>query len=177
MVIDKYKDELLQSFLDNYCRIYLIDLEKDTIVKILEAEGENREDPVKQKKYSEFNRIYSYSMLEPEYSAWREMMGSIENIRKVLADRNSFTVSYQMKDGRWMKVENRILEKKGGVPVKVFACIPKEEKGQMAENEKILKEGIANIAIIGTKEEIEANGAGFDLTGATIIDPITDPKS
>ncbi|MBQ9034003.1 MAG: response regulator [Lachnospiraceae bacterium] len=141
MMIDKYKDELLQSFLDNYCRIYLIDLEKDTIVKILEAEGENREDPVKQKKYSEFNRIYSYSMLEPEYSAWREMMGSIENIRKVLADRNSFTVSYQMKDGRWMKVENRILEKKGGVPVKVFACIPKEEKGQMAENEKILKEG------------------------------------
>lgn len=140
-MIDKYKDELLQSFLDNYCRIYLIDLEKDTIVKILEAEGENREDPVKQKKYSEFNRIYSYSMLEPEYSAWREMMGSIENIRKVLADRNSFTLSYQMKDGRWMKVENRILEKQSGVPVKVFACIPKEEKGQMAENEKILKEG------------------------------------
>ncbi len=140
-MIDKYKDELLCSFLDSYCRIYLIDLEKDTIVKILEAEQETWEDPVKQKKYSEFNRIYSYSMLEPEYSAWREMIGSIENIRKVLADRNSFTLSYQMKDGRWMKVENRILEKQGGVPVKVFACIPKEEKGQMAENEKILKEG------------------------------------
>ncbi len=140
-MIDKYKDELLRSFLDSYCRIYLIDLEKDTIVKILEAEQETWEDPVKQKKYSEFNRIYSYSMLELEYSAWREMMGSIENIRKVLADRNSFTLSYQMKDGRWMKVENRILEKQGGVPVKVFACIPKEEKGQMAENEKILKEG------------------------------------
>lgn len=140
-MIDKYKDELLRSFLDSYCRIYLIDLEKDTIVKILEAEQETWEDPVKQKKYSEFNRIYSYSMLEPEYSAWREMIGSIENIRKVLADRNSFTLSYQMKDGRWMKVENRILEKQGGVPVKVFACIPKEEKGQMAENEKILKEG------------------------------------
>ena len=38
-MIDKYKDELLQSFLDNYCRIYLIDLEQDSIVTILEAEG------------------------------------------------------------------------------------------------------------------------------------------
>ena len=35
-MIDKYKDELLQSFLDNYCRIYLIDLEEDSIVKISE---------------------------------------------------------------------------------------------------------------------------------------------
>ena len=42
--------------------------------------------------------------------------------------------------------------------------------------EKILKEGIAKIVIIGTKEEIEANGAGYDLTGATIIDPMTDPN-
>ena len=138
---DKFKDELLHSFLDNYSRIYLIDLEKDSIEKILETEGVPGDDPVKQEKYSEFNRIYSYTMLEEEYCAWREMMGSIENIRKVLADRNSFTLSYQKKDGRWMKVENRILEKQGGIPVKVLACIPKEEKGQMAENEKILKEG------------------------------------
>lgn len=138
---DKFKDELLHSFLDNYSRIYLIDLEKDSIEKILETEGVPGDDPVKQEKYSEFNRIYSYTMLEEEYCAWREMMGSIENIRKVLADRNSFTLSYQKKDGRWMKVENRILEKQGGVPVKVLACIPKEEKGQLAENEKILKEG------------------------------------
>ena len=138
---DKFKDELLHSFLDNYSRIYLIDLEKDSIEKILETEGVPGDDPVKQEKYSEFNRIYSYTMLEEEYCAWREMMGSIENIRKVLADRNSFTLSYQKKDGRWMKVENRILEKQGGVPVKVLACIPKAEKGQLAENEKILKEG------------------------------------
>ena len=106
-MIDKYKDELLQSFLDNYSRVYLIDLEKDTIVKIQESEDAPELDPVRQKHYSEFNRVYSYTMLEPEYSQWREMMGSVENIRKVLADRNSFTLSYQMKDGRWMKVENR----------------------------------------------------------------------
>ena len=40
-----------------------------------------------------------------------------------------------------MKVENRILEKKDGVPVKIFACIPKVEKGGFSESEKILKNG------------------------------------
>ena len=139
-MIDKYKDELLQSFLDNYSRVYLIDLEKDTIVKIQESEDAPELDPVRQKHYSEFNRVYSYTMLEPEYSQWREMMGSVENIRKVLADRNSFTLSYQMKDGRWMKVENRILEKRDGVPIKVFACIPREEKDRLAESEKIAED-------------------------------------
>lgn len=42
--------------------------------------------------------------------------------------------------------------------------------------EKILKEGIANLIIIGTPEEIEKNGAGFDITGATIVDPFNDPN-
>lgn len=42
--------------------------------------------------------------------------------------------------------------------------------------EKILKEGIANLVIIGTPEEIEKYGAGFDITGATIVDPFNDPN-
>ena len=42
--------------------------------------------------------------------------------------------------------------------------------------EKILKMGIANLILIGTPEEIEANGAGYDLTGATIVDPFNDPN-
>ncbi|MBQ6376182.1 MAG: phosphate acetyltransferase [Lachnospiraceae bacterium] len=42
--------------------------------------------------------------------------------------------------------------------------------------EKILKEGIANIVLIGTPEEIEKNGAGYDLTGAIIVDPFNDPN-
>ncbi len=42
--------------------------------------------------------------------------------------------------------------------------------------EKILKEGIANIVIIGTPEEIEENGKGYDLTGAILVDPYNDPN-
>ena len=42
--------------------------------------------------------------------------------------------------------------------------------------EKILKLDIADLVIIGTPEEIEKNGAGFDLTGAKIVDPFNDPN-
>ncbi len=42
--------------------------------------------------------------------------------------------------------------------------------------EKILKEGIAKIILIGTPEEIAENGKGFDITGATIVDPFNDPN-
>ena len=56
-MIEKYRDEILKSFLDNYSRVYLIDLEKDTIVKIQESEGAPEFDPVRQNRYSEFNRV------------------------------------------------------------------------------------------------------------------------
>ena len=42
--------------------------------------------------------------------------------------------------------------------------------------EKILKLGIANLIIIGTEAEIAEHGQGFDISGATIIDPFTDPN-
>ena len=48
-MIEKYKDEILQSFLENYNRIYLVDLEEDTIVKVHESEGELPPDPVSPK--------------------------------------------------------------------------------------------------------------------------------
>ncbi len=42
--------------------------------------------------------------------------------------------------------------------------------------EKILKEGIANLIIIGTPEQIAQNSMGLDITGATIVNPFTDPN-
>ncbi|WP_029200166.1 phosphate acetyltransferase [Oribacterium sp. NK2B42] len=39
---------------------------------------------------------------------------------------------------------------------------------------KITKEGIANVVLIGTPEEIARNGEGFDLTGITVVDPYND---
>ena len=43
--------------------------------------------------------------------------------------------------------------------------------------EKILKEDFANVIIIGTPEEVEKYGKGYDITGATVIDPYTYEKT
>lgn len=50
------------------------------------------------------------------------------------------------------------------------------DKRTFAAAEKILKEGIANLIIIGTPEEIAENSNGYDITGATIVDPFNDPN-
>ena len=46
-----------------------------------------------------------------------------------------------------------------------------------AAAETVLKEGLANIIIIGTPEEVEKNGKGYDISGAIIVDPFTYEKT
>lgn len=41
----------------------------------------------------------------------------------------------------------------------------------------VLKEGVADLIILGTPEEVEAHSAGYDISGATIIDPHTSEKT
>lgn len=41
----------------------------------------------------------------------------------------------------------------------------------MEAADKVLKEGIADLIIIGTDEEINSNSKGYDISGATIINP------
>ena len=50
------------------------------------------------------------------------------------------------------------------------------DKRAFAAAEKMLKEGIANLIIIGTPEEIAENSKGYDITGATIVDRFNDPN-
>lgn len=41
---------------------------------------------------------------------------------------------------------------------------------------QILKEGIADVIVLGTPEEVEANSQGLDVSGAAVIDPHTAPE-
>lgn len=50
------------------------------------------------------------------------------------------------------------------------------DKRTYAAAEKILKEGIADLIIIGTPEEISANSEGYDIAGARIVNPFDDPN-
>lgn len=43
----------------------------------------------------------------------------------------------------------------------------------MEAADKVLKEGIAELIIIGTDEEVKNNSKGYDISGATIINPFT----
>lgn len=43
--------------------------------------------------------------------------------------------------------------------------------------EAILKEGTANLVLIGSEEEIAKNKGSFDISGATIVDPATSDKT
>lgn len=42
--------------------------------------------------------------------------------------------------------------------------------------ETVLKEDIANVVVLGTPEEIEANSKGLEVSGATVINPNTSDK-
>ena len=43
--------------------------------------------------------------------------------------------------------------------------------------EAVIKEGTANVVLVGSKEEIEKNRGSFDVSGATVVDPATSEKT
>ena len=43
--------------------------------------------------------------------------------------------------------------------------------------ETVLKEGLAALVLVGSKEEIEKNKGTYDISGATIVDPATDART
>lgn len=43
--------------------------------------------------------------------------------------------------------------------------------------EAVLKDGTANIVLVGSEEEIAKKKGNFDISGATIVDPATSPKT
>ena len=59
---------------------------------------------------------------------------------------------------------------------KVIVLPETEDKRTYAAAEAVLKEGTADLILIGSKEEIEKNGAGYDISGAKIVDPATTDK-
>jgi len=56
--------------------------------------------------------------------------------------------------------------------------LPESEDARTYEAaESVLKEGTAKLVLIGSKEEIKKNGAGYDISGAVIVDPATSDKT
>ena len=117
------KDLLLQSLIADYLRVFVIDLEEDSYELLYEKE----ENPVLNEiirncgSYSAFNSQISKLLVDPSFSAWREVAGSRENIRSMLKMQNAFSFYFPSRGKEnWVKVEVRLLEHKDGEPVKAL---------------------------------------------------------
>ena len=70
-----------------------------------------------------------------------------------------------------------VIKEKAKADKKTIVLPETEDKRTYEAAEAVLKEGTANLVLVGSKEEIEKNGAGFDISGATIVDPATNEKT
>ena len=56
--------------------------------------------------------------------------------------------------------------------------LPETEDARTYEAaEAVLKEGTANLILVGSEEEIAKNKGSFDISGAAIVDPATSDKT
>ncbi len=62
--------------------------------------------------------------------------------------------------------------------VKTIVLPETEDKRTLEATDKILKEGIAKIILVGNEEEIKKKAeGGYDISGAQIVDPATSEKT
>ena len=63
--------------------------------------------------------------------------------------------------------------------VKTIVLPETEDKRTLAATEKILKEGIAKVILVGNEEAVKKSAAedGYDISGAQIVDPATSEKT
>ena len=125
------KELLLHSFMSDYIRAFIVDLEQDTYELLFERE----EDPVLSEiirqtdKYSAVNKLNSRLLPEPAFTAWREVAGSRENIRSMLKMQDCFSFVFPRRGmDRSMKVEVRLLEERDGEPVRVLMAKPGRDR-------------------------------------------------
>lgn len=70
-----------------------------------------------------------------------------------------------------------VIKEKARADKKTIILPESMDKRTFEAAEKILKEGIANLIIIGTPEEVSKNSEGYNISGAVIINPFTYEKT
>ena len=111
MLLSISKEMLLDSYLSEYIRIFLIDLEEDRFYLLYEREKDPEIEELMQQAdgcYSEMNRLRSRQLSSPGFIAWREGAGSRENIRAMLQGRSSFSFLFPLREkDKWRKLQAR----------------------------------------------------------------------
>ena len=70
-----------------------------------------------------------------------------------------------------------VLKEKAKADKKTIVLPESEDRRTYEAAAKILKEGIANIVLVGTDEGVKKHGEGLDLTGIQVVDPATSDKT
>ena len=72
-----------------------------------------------------------------------------------------------------------LLKKRAKENIKTIVLPETEDMRTLEATDKILKEGVAKIVLIGNEETIKAKAAegGFDISGVTIVDPETSDRT
>ena len=70
-----------------------------------------------------------------------------------------------------------VLKEKAKADKKTIVLPESEDRRTYEAAAKILKEGIANIILVGTDEDVKKHGEGLDLTGIQVVDPATSDKT
>ena len=72
-----------------------------------------------------------------------------------------------------------LLKERAKKSIKTIVLPETEDMRTLEATDKILKEGVAKIVLIGNEETIKAKAAegGFDISGATIVDPETSDRT
>ncbi len=70
-----------------------------------------------------------------------------------------------------------VLKEKAKADKKTIVLPESEDRRTYEAAAKILKEGIANIVLVGTDEDVKKHGEGLDLTGLQVVDPATSDKT
>ena len=70
-----------------------------------------------------------------------------------------------------------VIKERARADKKVIVLPESEDRRTYEAAAQIMKEGIADIVIVGTEAQVAEVGAGLDLTGIKVVDPATNPKT
>ena len=119
------EDDIMAALFNRYILIYEIDLVNDWTRVIYESGEEGSFGMFREGRYSDFVERYSRERVSPELSAWVRDMGTPENLRQALMEKDYIDGAYTVNYGKWRSVEVRVAARKNGVPVKALLCFHK----------------------------------------------------
>ena len=130
------KNLLLNSFWEEYIRIFFIDIEEDDFYILYEREADPVITELAQKagSYSEFNHMTSNVFPDPEYAFWLEEEAGLPHVTETLKTKNFYNFAFPTReDNKWMSLEVRLLEKRGDRPVYAMIGQPGPEREMREE--------------------------------------------